>query len=388
MRRRRKPRRKPPKTVVVTAVVGVLIALILVISAVMIYTERRQGPHQAGQPAPSSERTRVVSTTRIAAEELLVLGCLYELGIPRENVGTKGRTVHVRVTKPPSQSRIKKAFAPLEELEGVSVRMEHPGLLVITMNGHTWDVIFEGAAPRSKTRARVAIIVDDIGQEMAPVRRLAAIDADLTFSVLPNLPYTQDAARYLHRRGREILLHQPMEGKNGVNPGPGAIYASTDPAEAASILEDSISQVPYAVGVNNHMGSAVTRIRPTMDALFDVLGKRRLFFVDSLTTNESVCHQAAAEAGIPFASRDVFLDNVQDDAYIAGQIKKLEEEALVKGSAIGICHPHEATVRTLEREVPRLVEEGIEVVRVSVLAESPNGWAGEKAPVRHGAASW
>jgi hypothetical protein len=56
--------------------------------------------------------------------------------------------------------------------------MEHPGRVVITMNGRTWDVIFQGTAERPPVRAQVAIIVDDMGQEMGPARRLGEIDAD------------------------------------------------------------------------------------------------------------------------------------------------------------------------------------------------------------------
>jgi len=366
-RRRRRPRRKPPKTIIVSVVLAVLIAAILTATAVVVLTQKHPRPH-----APVAEKPSVIpppsSPSRppaIVGEELLVKGCLYDLGIPRDKISIKGRTVHVQVVQVPPARRIRSAFSPLEGERGVSVRMEEPGRVTIVMNGATWDVIFERSPARTPVRARVAVIIDDMGQDMAAARRLASIDADLTFSVMPNVQYTTDVARYLHGKGREVLLHQPMEGSNGKNPGPGAIYNSTDPAEAADILRDSLAQVPYAVGVNNHMGSVVTRNRAIMDELFAVLKERDLFFLDSLTTSESVCLDAAAAADLRFAARDVFLDNVQDKSYISRQFDLLARHAVEHGYAVGICHPHPVTMEALEREIPRLIESGIEVVKVS-----------------------
>jgi len=306
----------------------------------------------------------------IVGEELLIKGCLFDLGVPRDRVRFDGRTVHVSPDKTPPAEKIRRAFAELGREEGVRVAVQGPTRISLTMDGHDWDIFFEAAAP-VKTRARIAVIVDDMGQDMAVARRLAAIRADLTFAVMPHEPHTADVARYLQRQGREVLLHQPMEG-SGKNPGPAAIYGSTDPLEAAAILEESLELVPQAKGVNNHMGSVVTRDRQIMEALFTVLKDRGLFFIDSLTTGSSVCRETAQAVDLPFGARDVFLDNEPSAGYISGQIEDLVTVALRRGWAIGICHPHEATVETLSREIPRLAARGIEVVRVSTLVDMPD----------------
>lgn len=362
--RRKTSRRKAPRKLLITAVTTALVILIIVVTGVLLVTQRPVRPPERPKDSGNTTITRPV----IIGEEYLIKGCLYELGIPRDRVSVKGRTVHVSVSKIPPAERIRRVFDGLEKGDGVKVRMDEPSRVTVTMNGNTWDVIFSAVRTHPATRARVAIIVDDMGQDMAMARRFAAIDADLTFAVLPRERYTSDVAHLFHKHGRQVLLHLPMEG-NGKNPGDGAIYGDTDPEQAAQILRESLGLVPYAQGVNNHMGSVVTRNRDIMDRLFSVLKEKDLFFVDSLTTGASVCRAAAEDASLPFEARDVFLDNEQSDAYIAGQVQNLVEAALRHGEAIGICHPHEATYRTLAREVPRLADTGIEVVRVSELVD-------------------
>lgn len=362
--RRKKARKKPPKKVIITAVTTALIILILIVTGLLLVTQR------PARPPEKTKRAVPVTITRpmIIGEEILIKGCLYELGIPRDKVSVKGRTVHVSVPKIPPAPRIRKVFGAIEKEDGIKVRVEEPSRVSITMNGNTWDIFFNAARVHREIRARVAIIVDDMGQDMGVARKLAAIDADLTFSVLPHERYTSDVARYLHKHGKQVLLHLPMEG-SGKNPGQGAIYGDTGPMQATEILRESLELVPYAQGVNNHMGSVVTRNKPIMDALFSVLREKDLFFIDSLTTGGSICRDSAEEAGLPFEARDVFLDNVQSSEYISGQIDDLVEAALRHGEAIGICHPHEETCRTLSREVPRLPDLGIEVVKVSELVD-------------------
>ncbi|NIN61734.1 MAG: divergent polysaccharide deacetylase family protein, partial [Deltaproteobacteria bacterium] len=55
----------------------------------------------------------------------------------------------------------------------------------------------------------------------------------LTFSVLPIAPYTETIVEEANRRGRELMLHLPMEPKNypSFNPGPGALLADMSEAE-------------------------------------------------------------------------------------------------------------------------------------------------------------
>ena len=62
-----------------------------------------------------------------------------------------------------------------------------------------------------RPKARIAIVVDDLGRDLRMLRRLLAIDLDLTMAVMPEEPHTLQSAELAHRAGREVLVHMPME---------------------------------------------------------------------------------------------------------------------------------------------------------------------------------
>ena len=169
-------------------------------------------------------------------------------------------------------------------------------------------------------------------------------------------------------KGREIMLHLPMEPIEypGVDPGPGALLAAMGADELLRVLEKNLASVPHAKGVNNHMGSRLTANSEQMYQVFTVLKRRGLFFVDSRTTENSVCRPSARLFQIPFAQRDVFLDHYPEPDFIRRQIRQLIRIARRKGSAVGIAHPGSATYRILKEELPALQKQ-VEIVPASSL---------------------
>jgi polysaccharide deacetylase 2 family uncharacterized protein YibQ len=126
------------------------------------------------------------------------------------------------------------------------------------------------------------------------------------------------------------------------------------PAELLEQLRQDLAAVPFIVGVNNHMGSKLTQDSGKMEQIFSVLRSHDLFFVDSLTSPLSRCADAAKTMEIKFASRQVFLDHVQDPRAIRFQIKRLVTVAKTKGHAIGIAHPYPITWEILKEELPKI----------------------------------
>jgi uncharacterized protein len=365
MRKRRKKNRT--RTILITATIGALIAAVLIVTAILLHMQGISGKKPAPERTPVPQTIPQATIQRvIQGEQLLIKGCLFDLGIPRENVRITGRTVNVTVAKEIGQPRILGAFTAIDDVEDVEVSIPEPTRVVVIINAHEWEIIFHLVSKPEKKLASIAIIIDDMGLDMDIARQFGAINADLTFSILPQQPHTEEVARFLHAKGREILLHLPMEG-NGKNPGPGAIYRDMDPAQAVSLLRESLKEVPYIDGVNNHMGSVVTQDTAIMRALLITIKERGLFFVDSLTISNSVCGEVASEVDVPFEVRDVFLDNEQTYAYISGQLDELIMTARRHGKAIGICHPHPVTAQVLAQEIPKLKARGIAVVHVSEL---------------------
>jgi polysaccharide deacetylase 2 family uncharacterized protein YibQ len=215
----------------------------------------------------------------------------------------------------------------------------------------------------------VAIIVDDMGSSMEEARALLKINLPVTFSIIPGLPKAKAVAEAAHGRGREVMLHVPMEPKGYENKPfekNGLLLAQSDD-EIVRRLDGYFRSVPYADGANNHMGSRFTEDRAKMRTVLGVLKGKGIFFIDSLTTSASVGETLAREMGIETASRSVFLDNTQDVAAIRKQLDQAAAVARKRGSAVAICHPHPATIQVLTTAMPELQREGINFVSASQL---------------------
>jgi polysaccharide deacetylase 2 family uncharacterized protein YibQ len=220
--------------------------------------------------------------------------------------------------------------------------------------------------PYAGQRPRVAIIIDDLGNDRRIAENFMEIDAPLTISILPQSPFTKQIVKKARQKGLDIMLHQPMEPNelSRVNPGPGVLLTSMSPDDIIRQLKANLDEIPGIKGVNNHMGSKMTASAPQMRQIFSVLKKRGLFFVDSRTTSKSVCRLSAGLLQIPFAERDVFLDHRQNAVFIKKQIKALIRIAQKDGHAIGIAHPHIITCQVLKDSMPEL-KKAVEIVPVS-----------------------
>jgi polysaccharide deacetylase 2 family uncharacterized protein YibQ len=221
--------------------------------------------------------------------------------------------------------------------------------------------------------ARVALVIDDLGHDVADLRPLEALGVPVTYSVLPYEPQTPEVVAELRRRKAEILLHLPMEPRNGENPGPGALLQGMSDGELRQRTEEALKAVPGAVGVNNHMGSLLSAEEGPMSTVLGVLAERNLFFLDSRTSAESVGYKVALGLGVPAAERQVFLDGEATPEAIHAQFQRLLAVARAKGSAIAIGHPHPETLAALTREVPKAKADGFEFVPVSFLLTRAGG---------------
>jgi uncharacterized protein len=216
---------------------------------------------------------------------------------------------------------------------------------------------------------RVALVIDDLGGSVDELPPLEGLGVPITYAVLPFQEQTPQVVAELRQRGAEILLHLPMEPKNGEDPGPGALLRGMSDEELREKTLAALAAVPGAVGVNNHMGSGLSAEREPMKTILGVLAERGLFFLDSRTSAESVGYKVARELGVPAAERQVFLDGEPTPEAIAAQFQRLLGLARLHGAAIAIGHPHPETLAALEREVPKAKAEGYEFVPVSYLLD-------------------
>ncbi len=215
---------------------------------------------------------------------------------------------------------------------------------------------------------KIALIIDDLGNNADTGLAALQLPGDIAYSFLPNTPHATILAELAHEKGKQVMVHVPMESEHHEKLGPNALLADMEEQEYKSVLQAALQAVPYAVGMNNHMGSLLTQKEIPMQWLMDVLSQKKLFFLDSRTTTRTVAQQMAETMGVATFRRDVFLDNSRDEAAIRGQFDELISKAKQRGYATGIAHPYPETIMILKKILPDLEKQGIDLVFASTIA--------------------
>jgi len=220
-------------------------------------------------------------------------------------------------------------------------------------------------------RPKIALVIDDLGGERLIARELLEWDLPLTFSILPFTAYAKSIAREAHQKGKEVILHIPMEphGYPKVRPGEGALLGEMNEESLRRQLVKDIEAVPYIKGASNHMGSRLMEDPEKVKIILSELKRRRLFFLDSRTTPQTVGINVAQGVGVKAMERSLFIDHSLDEEDIKQRIEKLIILSLSNGKAIGIGHPHPSTIKSLRAMIPQMKEKGIEIVPLSAVME-------------------
>lgn len=216
--------------------------------------------------------------------------------------------------------------------------------------------------------AKVAIVIDDMGYRYTDKHALK-LPGEITYSILPHTTYGKKLALKANAQQKDVLLHIPMEAENKKRLGPGALTSDMNAQQIEQSLAASFAEIPFAIGINNHMGSHLTQQYQAMAWTMSYLKAHQLIFLDSKTSPNSQAEQAAIDLGVPVQSRHVFLDNHLDSQYIAKQFQQLIRHAQKHHLAIAIAHPHPETVASLTSLIPTLAEHDIELVPLSTLYE-------------------
>ncbi len=212
----------------------------------------------------------------------------------------------------------------------------------------------------------ISIIIDDIGHRKEAGLEALALPGPVTYSFLPFAPYAKALAEEAHSLNKEVMLHLPMESRNGNHLGPGALATGMTEEQILETLKADLQAVPHAVGLNNHMGSLLTSQSEAMGWLMQgISATGDLFFIDSRTSELSVAERIAREHAIPTAHRNVFLDHDRDPEKIREQFQRLIHHAHQHGKAIGIGHPYPETIAVLQQELAQLPEHGVLLISTS-----------------------
>ncbi|QLF93289.1 divergent polysaccharide deacetylase family protein [Pseudomonas sp. ABC1] len=210
------------------------------------------------------------------------------------------------------------------------------------------------------TQPRLTLVIDDLGQHPQRDQRVLALPGPVVLAIMPDTPHAASLARQAEAAGKTVILHLPMAPAGG----PYAWRPELSREQLQQRLDAALRAVPHVRGINNHMGSRMTEQQQAMGWLMRDLQRRHLFFLDSRTSPRTSAAAAAQEIGLASLSRDIFLDNDQAPEAIAERLRAAIALARKQGTAVVIGHPHAATLAVLERELPRLKEQGIDWIDI------------------------
>ncbi len=323
----------------------------------------------------------------------VIQGELYEIGIPRKDIllhqsipkrekrlTWKESTQKIQVSRTlpftlieetlrKSLSRVGQTVAIHSSPSADSLRLD-----VKIQNRRTHQLIFvmlQPGAEKKVLRPKIALVIDDLGGERSIAGELLHWDLPITFSILPFTSYAKTVSEEAHQRGKEVILHVPMEphGYPNTRPGEGVLLEEMDEESLRRQLIKDIQAVPHIKGASNHMGSRLMEDPEKVRIIFSELKRRRLYFLDSRTTPQSVGMSVAQGVGLKAMERSLFIDHSLNEEDIKEKIEKLIRLSLSNGKAIGIGHPHPTTIKAIKEMIPKMKEKGIELVLLSSLTK-------------------
>jgi len=227
----------------------------------------------------------------------------------------------------------------------------------------------------------ISIIIDDIGYRHIDDINALALPGPITYAIMPHSPHAIKMSELATRAGKDIILHMPMEAVEDESNrflGPGALKQDMNETQFITTMVHNLRSVPNIIGVNNHMGSLLSMDKEKMGWLMDYLDVRKIFYIDSVTTGNSIAAQVARNNNVPYLRRDVFLDNSTSRDAIYAQFLELVRVARRKGSAVAIGHPHPETIEVLTANLGKLQEFGVRLISVKEMLNYPRSTALKK----------
>jgi len=218
-----------------------------------------------------------------------------------------------------------------------------------------------------KYTGKMAVVVDDCGYDLGPVRALSRLPIEMAFAVIPFKANSSAALQIIRQNDQTAMLHLPMEPAGEASSETRYVKVGMSKADLEKLTTDAIKSLPGIKGVNNHQGSKATTDYSTMQTVLGVIKKQGLFFLDSRTSSDSLAEKLAGQMGIKTGRNNRYLDNSSSVGDIKAEILAAAATADKNGSVIVICHARPATAQAWEEIYKQLKDGGIKFVPVSEL---------------------
>ncbi len=204
----------------------------------------------------------------------------------------------------------------------------------------------------------VAIVVDDVGFDATNLPQWLAIDAPISFAVVPYCELSVSLSDQLYNAGYLIMMHIPTENTPpNTYSGRGQLSSGMDRSTVFGTLDADLATVPNVSGINNHQGGQGCADLQLMTYECEWAKSKGFYVFDSNSAVNSKVAQAAVSLGLGHKLNEVFIDHQNDPDYIRSSMRKLADLATKNGYAIGICHFHRPNTAAVVGEMIKVLEE-------------------------------
>ncbi|OHD77387.1 MAG: hypothetical protein A2355_01320, partial [Spirochaetes bacterium RIFOXYB1_FULL_32_8] len=293
--------------------------------------------------------------------------------VAKKNIIIEQKTVKERVYSPKRDEKQLQAIKKIKYQEPAPVKKENKKLVHTKAENPRKNVekkIIIAPSniekPQLVKKSKICIVIDDAGYQYEKASLFFESGLNITYALIPGLNASKQHYTTITNHGHDLILHIPMEPEKGRDfVEKEAVLTTMSDNEINVLINRFFNEYPKALGANNHMGSKAVKDARVMNSAISVIKKRDLFWLDSLTSPGSVADEVASIQGVPYLSRDVFLDNENSEKYINDAMVTLIKIAKRRGYAIGIGHlQSDVLIKVLKEYYSRSNELSIEFVGI------------------------
>ncbi|MBN8530471.1 MAG: divergent polysaccharide deacetylase family protein [Alphaproteobacteria bacterium] len=223
------------------------------------------------------------------------------------------------------------------------------------------------SSPTRPDAPMVAVIIRGVGISERTAKAAAALPAGFTLAVSPYARQAEDTGNRLFASGHELLIDLPMEPGDFPlsDPGSHGLMSFLAPTDAAKRLQWSLERIKPRIGVLFPPKERFSQSAVLLESAMAELKKEETAYIQSTVPGDiDMVSAAAKRAGVDGRNADIVL-GAAGAGGIQENLKRLEQEALAKGSAIGVIYASPVAIRQLGDWSKTLANKGLTLVPAS-----------------------
>jgi uncharacterized protein len=248
-----------------------------------------------------------------------------------------------------------------------------PGEQVAAAGGWAAGVQYGTAESAAKT-ARVAILLRNVGRlDPDNADAIGSLPSAISLGFWPYAPEGKRLASRAQEKGHEIIVQLPLEPADypASNAGPDSLLTTATPEQNAQRLDAVLSRFEGSSGVTNLMGGKMLQSKAALKPLLEELKTRGLIYVGENQNSHTTLRQIAREVNLRFGAAEVMIDAQPAPEAIDKALARLVGIAKQRGNAIGIGNATVVTVQQVHEWADTLAAQGITLVPVGALTQTP-----------------